>query len=88
MGPNMSDAGEWDRRMRDARPLTAERWDALKQTAIRRAELARKQAVRAALTRLMALPRWAWRHLRRPTRRVPTASATTLASANLTIAPS
>jgi hypothetical protein len=37
MEPNMSDADEWDRLIVEARPLSPDRRDALKRTAIRRA---------------------------------------------------
>ena len=54
----MSDADEWDRVLHAARPLTPERWDALKRTAIRRGKLARTHALQATLAGFLA---WASR---------------------------
>jgi hypothetical protein len=55
METQMSDADEWNRVILHARPLTAERWDAIKRAALQRASEARAEAVRAMLGMLGAL---------------------------------
>ena len=53
----MADADDWDRVILHARPLTPQRWDAIKRAALRRASEARVEAVRAMLGMLgRALP--------------------------------
>jgi hypothetical protein len=82
----MRDADEWDRQVLNARPLTPERWDALKQAAIRRAEFARAQSMRTAFGKLTAVARRAQRRLvgclprLRPRRPIRSANAATLAT--------
>jgi hypothetical protein len=51
----MSDADDWERLIREARPLTPERWDAIKRAALRRASEARARDVCAMLRTLGAL---------------------------------
>jgi hypothetical protein len=83
----MRDADEWDRQVLNARPLTPERWDALKQAAIHRAELARARSMRTVFGKLTAVARRAQRRLvgclprrLRPRRPIRSANAATLAT--------
>jgi hypothetical protein len=82
----MRDADEWDRQVLNARPLTPQRWDALKQAAIHRAEIARARSMRTAFGKLTAVARHAHRRLvgclprLRPRRPIRSANAATLAT--------
>jgi hypothetical protein len=51
----MSDADDWERLIREARPLTPERWDTIKRAALRRASEARVGEVCEMLRMLGAL---------------------------------
>jgi hypothetical protein len=55
METQMSDADDWERLIREARPLTPERWDLIKRAALRRAGEARMQEVCAMIGRLATL---------------------------------
>jgi hypothetical protein len=55
METQMSYADDWERLIREARPLTPERWDVIKRAALRRASEARTQEVCAMLRTLGAL---------------------------------